>query len=190
MNWNSNTLDHININTVIDWRSHTCLPDTQTVKLISLSQQLVSTSVCITMGSMDEVDTAYLNQRIAQLESRLQLQADLYMIERTTGKRWSAVCGIFQLLWLLACTVLISIILMENITDTLPVGTIMSWIPDDNPPPEGDHHSLDRKLINSVKLRLACLQRIFNRERKVEKWENSRFDLGFPPRSWGWHWKH
>ena len=135
----------------MDWRSHTCLPDTRTVKLISLSQQLVSTSVCITMGSMEEVDTAYLNQRIAQLESNLQLQADLYMIERTTGKRWSAVCGILQVLWLLACSALIAIILLDQIpeiqktaeTDRLPVGTILAWLPDNNPPPEGDHRSLD-----------------------------------------------
>ena len=39
-----------------------------------------------TMGSMEEVDTVYLSQRIAKLESSLQLQTDVYMIERTSGR--------------------------------------------------------------------------------------------------------
>ena len=35
---------------------------------------------------MEEVDTVYLSQRIAKLESSLQLQTDVYMIERTSGR--------------------------------------------------------------------------------------------------------
>ena len=103
------------------------------------------------MGSMEESDTAYLKDLIERLERKMKDQADLYMIERTSGKRFQCLCGVFQLLWLLACTVFITIILInqipeihnkvDNITDRLPVGTIMSWLPDDNPPPEGDHYS-------------------------------------------------
>ena len=113
------------------------------------------------MGSMDEVDTAYMSQRIAHLESKQQLHADLYMIERSSGKRWFALCGIFQVLWLLVCTVLIAIICFKKIPDLsretndrfqtvskmVPVGTIRAWIPDDSPP-EGDHPlTLDLKTI-------------------------------------------
>ena len=67
------------------------------------------------MGSMEEGDTAYLSQRIAHMESRLQLQADLYLIERRSGKRWFAVCGIIQMLWLLACTSVIAVIFLDRI---------------------------------------------------------------------------
>ena len=85
------------------------------------------------MGSMDEVDTAYLSQRIAQLESNQQLQSDLYLIERTSGKRCFALCGIFQVLWLLACTTFIAIIFSVKIPgirkELAPVGTVMAWLP-------------------------------------------------------------
>ena len=101
------------------------------------------------MGSMDEVDTAYLNQRIAQLESNQKLQADLYLIERSTGRRWSSLWGIFQVLWLLTCTVLITVILTDHIPEIhnkvdildtkmfkerVPVGTIMAWNSTEEPP--------------------------------------------------------
>ena len=104
------------------------------------------------MGSMDESDTAYLSQRIAELESKQQLHADLYDIQRKSGKRCSAFCGIFQMLWLLACSVLIAIILsimipdlrretngrFEIVSGMVPVGTIRAWIPEGDPP-EGNH---------------------------------------------------
>ena len=105
------------------------------------------------MGSMDEVDTAYMSQRIAHLESKQQLHADLYMIERSSGKRWFALCGIFQVLWLLACSALIVIIFskistipeindkLENlrVSSIVPVGTIRAWLPEDSPLPKGDY---------------------------------------------------
>ena len=62
------------------------------------------------MGSMDETETAYLNQRIAELEGKHQLQTDLYHIERRSGKRCLSLCGIFLVLWLLTCSVLTAII--------------------------------------------------------------------------------
>ena len=102
------------------------------------------------MGSMEEGDTAYLSQRIAHMESRLQLQADLYLIERSAGKRWFAVCGIIQMLWLLACTSVIAVIFLvqlppikENqskIKELVPVGTIMAWLPEnETDPPKGEN---------------------------------------------------
>ena len=106
---------------------------------------------------MDEVDNAYLSQKIAQLEKNQQLHAELYVIERSSGKRWFVLCGIFQVLWLLACTVLIVIICsskipeingkLEIVSKMVPVGTIRAWIPIDSPP-EGDHPlTLDLKTI-------------------------------------------
>ena len=98
---------------------------------------------------MDEVDTAYLNQRLTQLESNQKLQADLYLIERTSGKRWSTLWAIFQVLWLLSCTVLITIILTDRIPEIhnkvdkerLPVGTIMAW-DSTHEPPEGTEKAI------------------------------------------------
>ena len=69
---------------------------------------------------MDETDTAYLSQRIAELESKHQLQAELYDIQRSSWKRcffFGIFCGIFLVFWLLACSVLITIIFSSKIPD-------------------------------------------------------------------------
>ena len=85
------------------------------------------------MSSMDEVDGAYLKERLEQLENKVKLQDDLHVIEKSTGRRWSIICWVLQMFWLLVCTVLITIILTDN-SLMLPVGTVMAWLPEDNLP--------------------------------------------------------
>ena len=93
------------------------------------------------MSSMDEVDGAYLNQRLVQLEKKVKLQDDLHTIEKTKGRRWSLICWVVQVVWLLACTVLVTIIITHHIPEIdskvenlLPVGTILAWLPEDTLP--------------------------------------------------------